>query len=57
MNENITKLEYLGKEIILIATVHVSRESAELVKQVIEDERPDSVCVELDEDRYICCRG
>ena len=52
MNENITKLEYQGKEIILIATAHVSRESAELVKQVIEDECPDSVCIELDEDRY-----
>ena len=52
MNENITKLEYQGKEIILIATAHVSKESAELVKQVIEEERPDSVCIELDEDRY-----
>jgi len=52
MNENITKLEYQGKEIILIATAHVSRESAELVKQVIEEERPGSVCIELDEDRY-----
>lgn len=52
MNENITKLEYQGKEIILIATAHVSKESSELVKQVIEKERPDSVCIELDEDRY-----
>lgn len=43
---------YQNKEIILIATVHVSKESAELVKQVIEEERPDSVCVELDEERY-----
>ncbi len=40
------------KEIILIATAHVSKESAELVKQVIEEEKPDSVCVELDEQRY-----
>lgn len=52
MNTNITRLEYQEKEIILIATAHVSRESAELVKQVIEEERPDSVCIELDEDRY-----
>lgn len=52
MNTNITKLEFQEKEIILIATAHVSRESAMLVKQVIEDERPDSVCIELDEDRY-----
>ena len=53
MNEsNVTKLTYQDKEIILIATAHVSRESAELVKKVIEEERPDSVCVELDEGRY-----
>lgn len=40
------------KEIILIATAHVSKDSVELVKQVIEEEKPDSVCVELDEERY-----
>ncbi|MBH1939971.1 TraB/GumN family protein [Mobilitalea sibirica] len=53
MNEsNITRLEYNDKEIILIATAHVSKESAELVKKVVEEEHPDSVCIELDEDRY-----
>ncbi|MCX7771828.1 MAG: TraB/GumN family protein [Clostridia bacterium] len=49
---NVTRLIYQGKEIILIATAHVSKESAELVKQIIAEERPDSVCVELDEQRY-----
>lgn len=49
---NVTRLMYQNKEIILIATAHVSKESAELVKQVIEEEKPDSVCVELDEERY-----
>lgn len=52
MNENVTSLDYQSKKIILIATAHVSKESAELVKQVIDEERPDSVCIELDEDRY-----
>lgn len=53
MNENnVTKLRYKDKEIILIATAHVSLESVELVKQVIEEERPDSVCIELDADRF-----
>lgn len=52
MDENVTKVEYKGKEILLIATAHVSSKSVELVKQVIEEERPDSVCIELDEDRY-----
>ena len=40
------------KTIILVGTVHVSRESADLVRAVIEEERPDAVCVELDSRRY-----
>jgi pheromone shutdown-related protein TraB len=51
-DDNVTRLNYEGKEIILIATAHVSKESALLVKQVIEAEKPDSVCIELDEGRY-----
>ncbi|SDI35656.1 pheromone shutdown-related protein TraB [Alteribacillus persepolensis] len=50
--ENITRLEVNGKEIILIGTAHVSKQSAEQVKEVIEAEQPDSVCVELDDQRY-----
>lgn len=50
--ENITRIELNGKEYILIGTAHVSKHSAEQVKEVIEAERPDSVCVELDEQRY-----
>lgn len=49
---NITRLNMNGKEIILIGTAHVSKQSAEQVKEVIERERPDSVCIELDEQRY-----
>jgi pheromone shutdown-related protein TraB len=41
-----------GKTITLIGTVHVSQESALLVRSVIEGERPDCVCVELDPRRY-----
>ena len=37
---------------VLVGTAHVSRESAELVRRVIAAERPDRVCVELDEQRY-----
>lgn len=51
-NESITRLYKDGKEIILIGTAHVSRESAELVKAVIEEEKPDTVCIELDKQRY-----
>jgi len=41
-----------GREIILVGTAHISRESADLVREVIEKERPDCVCVELDAQRY-----
>ena len=51
-NENITRINLDGKEIIIIGTAHVSKHSAELVKEVIESERPDTVCIELDEPRY-----
>nr|WP_088007307.1 TraB/GumN family protein [Indiicoccus explosivorum] len=50
--ENVVRLEAEGKEIILIGTAHVSKRSAEQVKEVIEREQPDSVCIELDEQRY-----
>ena len=52
MEEHIVRLDYQGKQIILVATAHVLKQSAELIKKVIHEERPDSVCVELDEERY-----
>lgn len=51
-NENITRILLNDKEYILIGTAHVSKQSAELVKEVIEAEKPDAVCVELDAQRY-----
>ncbi|NLO13871.1 MAG: TraB/GumN family protein [Clostridiales bacterium] len=52
MEEHLVRLDYQGKEIILIATAHVLKQSAELIKKIIREEQPDSVCVELDEARY-----
>ena len=52
MEENITRLDVDGKEIILIGAAHVSKASAIQVKEVIEAEQPDSVCIELDAGRY-----
>ena len=52
MSENVTRIPYQDKEIILVATAHVSEASVELVRETIAQERPDSVCVELDEGRY-----
>ncbi|MBN1368414.1 MAG: TraB/GumN family protein [Dehalococcoidales bacterium] len=49
---NVIRLVYKDKEIVLIGTAHVSKESAELVKRTIDEEKPDSICIELDENRY-----
>lgn len=40
------------KEVLLIGTAHVSRQSARLVTEVIHVEKPDTVCVELCPSRY-----
>ncbi len=49
---DVIELSLNGKEYFLIGTAHISKESAELVRKVIEGEKPDVVCVELDEKRY-----
>jgi pheromone shutdown-related protein TraB len=51
-NDNTHHLNFEDKKITLIGTAHVSIESADLVQKVIEDEKPDMVCVELCESRY-----
>ena len=50
--DNKHRLTIEDKEIILLGTAHVSKESADLVADVIEEERPDTVSVELCESRY-----
>lgn len=45
-------VEMDGRKFILVGTAHVSRQSVDLVREVIETEQPDRVCVELDEKRY-----
>ncbi len=39
------------REIVLIGTAHISKVSKELVRETIENEKPDTICVELDEGR------
>ncbi len=51
-NENIHYIELDGKQIILIGTAHVSPKSVDDVKEVIQAEHPDTVCIELCESRY-----
>ncbi len=49
---NIHHLYFDDKEVILLGTAHVSKESARLVAEVVGTEKPDTVCVELCESRY-----
>ncbi|MFO7738713.1 MAG: TraB/GumN family protein [Desulfatiglandaceae bacterium] len=51
-NDNKYTLSFEDKEITLVGTAHVSRESAEQVVSVIEEARPDTVCIELCQSRY-----
>lgn len=45
-------VEHGDQTIILVGTAHISQESVDLVKKVIEAEHPDCVCLELDDKRY-----
>ncbi len=49
---DIHRLSWKGKDIRLVGTAHVSLESAELVEQLVRDEQPDTVAVELCDSRY-----
>lgn len=40
------------REILLVGTAHVSRESADLAHELIATENPDCVCIELDQRRF-----
>ncbi len=49
--ENVSVIKAYGKKIYLLATAHVSEKSASQAKELIESVKPDSVTVELDEER------
>ncbi|MFW6387684.1 MAG: TraB/GumN family protein [bacterium] len=50
--DSVTRLELGGRTILLLGTAHVSRRSVEQVQELVADEAPDRVCVEIDEGRY-----
>ena len=50
--KNVDRLKIKDKEIILVGTAHISKESVKLVEQVVNEETPDAVGVELCEKRY-----
>ncbi|UCF68594.1 MAG: TraB/GumN family protein [Acidobacteriota bacterium] len=51
-SDNVSVLQADGREIYIVGTAHISRQSAEEVDAVIEAVRPETVCVELDQNRY-----
>ena len=52
MEDNIVKLNYKNKEIYLVKTAHVSKNSVEDVLKCVEEVNPDAIAIELDEQRY-----
>jgi len=55
-NNMIHHLKFEDKDILLLGTAHVSKESTRLVAAVIEEEKPETVCVELCPSRYQAIR-
>jgi pheromone shutdown-related protein TraB len=53
---DITRVDVDGREIILIGTAHISQQSVDTVLEVLATESPDTVCVELDEQRFKALR-
>lgn len=52
MEKELTQIKINEKEITIIGTAHVSRYSAEEVKEIITELKPDCVCIELDDQRF-----
>jgi len=53
IQNNVHKVRFSnGNELYIIGTAHVSENSAQLVEDKIIEIKPDTVCIELDEQRY-----
>ncbi|MFH1127440.1 MAG: TraB/GumN family protein, partial [archaeon] len=52
MIKNIDRIKVGNREIVLVGTAHVSKESIKLVNETILREKPDTVGVELCDKRY-----
>ncbi len=52
VGETITELQLGGRRFTILGTAHVSRASVDAVRDLIGSERPDRVCVEIDDGRY-----
>ncbi|HSV56459.1 MAG TPA: TraB/GumN family protein, partial [Magnetospirillaceae bacterium] len=50
--QNVRRLDLAGRTFVLVGTAHVSRRSMDEASLIIEAEKPERVCVELDGGRY-----
>jgi pheromone shutdown-related protein TraB len=50
--EDVSVIHHHNRTILLVGTAHISLKSVALVREVIQQEQPDGVCIELDEKRY-----
>lgn len=57
MNGTVATVAIGDRRITLIGTAHVSRDSIEEAARVITEEKPDRVCVEIDEGRFRSMRN
>ena len=51
MKQTTRRINIDGREIILVGTAHISKDSIDEVSDIIRTEHPDRVCVELDDGR------
>ncbi|RPJ13072.1 MAG: TraB/GumN family protein, partial [Deltaproteobacteria bacterium] len=51
-DQDVYVIHHDDRTILLVGTAHISQESVDLVRTVIEQEAPDCVCLELDDKRY-----
>ncbi len=53
ISQNVHEIDFQNeKKLYLVGTAHVSSESVELVEETVKTYNPDTICVELDEQRY-----
>jgi pheromone shutdown-related protein TraB len=55
--QGVRRIELAGRQFVLVGTAHVSSESVADVRRIVAEERPDVVCVELDEGRHRSLTG
>lgn len=52
ISQNVDLICYQGREIYIVGTAHVSKDSADLVEKTINEYLPENVCVELCQARF-----